>query len=247
MFYRVTYVYTGRWRVRARDASAAVARSLAGPSLIAAILLASPYLLLVVSVHRLELIRGARRRRAGPVGPGWHGCRCSSRVLALRAAARLAAETAHDRIPAKCAHCPPADCVEGTLPGRACGSAKPRRVRAVPSSTDDDGALPRRSPGSCTTEAAQTIVGSGPSWLRQRHAELVRETHYTRFQCGIPADTTSFTAVHSIVFAIGVILQAGGVRGHPLRFIGAGGCVGPNWSAGGSCWYPCFCMCSLSC
>jgi hypothetical protein len=36
-------------------------------------------------------------------------------------------------------------------------------------------ALPRRSPGSRTTEAAQTIVGSEPSWLRQRHAELVRE------------------------------------------------------------------------
>ena len=96
-------------------------------------------------------------------------------MLALRAAAGLAAETAHDSIPAKCAHCPPADCVQGTLSGLACGSAKPRRVRAVPGRTDDGSALPRRSPGSRTTEAAQTIVGSEPSWLRQRHAELVRE------------------------------------------------------------------------
>lgn len=139
---------------------------------------------------------GAARARAAPPGGRRRrlrgrrdGGRRSHRVLAVRAAARSAAEVPHDSIPAERPHCPASDCVEGALSGRARGSAKPRRIRAVPGSANDGAALSGRSSGSCAAKAGQETVGTVPSWLFHRHAKLVRPScAFTRFGCGTAPD-----------------------------------------------------------
>ena len=147
-------------------------------------------------------------------------------MLAVCAAAGPAAEISHDSIPAERHYCPPSDCVQGALPGVARGSAEPRRVRAVPGSANDGAALPERSSGRRTARAGQETVSAGSIWLLQRHAELVRaRCALTRFQRGSLRLQMLRVACGSPVFVAGVILQGDGVGGHPLRFIGAGGCV----------------------